>query len=101
MTGAFFRTTRRRDDVLVEWRFDLAQDKEVYRWFRERGHIGRFIDGMRSRGRYVKCSKEIAVMAKLTWGGAIGKSGSRPGTIWLAAAILYACPKPPTPYCSS
>jgi hypothetical protein len=68
--ASFFKVTRRRDDFLVEWRFDLAQDKEVYRWFMERGHQARFIDGMRSKGRYVKCSKELAVMAKLTWGGA-------------------------------
>jgi hypothetical protein len=70
MSVPFFRVSPRRDDFLVEWRFDRERDKEMYRWFMARGHQPRFIFGQRSRGRYVICSRDIALLAKLTWGGA-------------------------------
>lgn len=66
----FFKVLPRRDDYLVTFRDTLAREKEIYRWFRKRGHQPRFINGQRHKGRYVKCSRDIALLAKLTWGGA-------------------------------
>ncbi|WP_343545390.1 hypothetical protein [Sphingomonas paucimobilis] len=66
-----FDVTPRRDDFLVTWRQPKERDQEIRLWFKERGHQARFIDGQRSKGRYVKCSKAIALLAKLTWGGEV------------------------------
>lgn len=66
----FFKVTPRRDDYLVTWGDEDDREKEIRLWFKERGHQAGYIDGQRSKGRYVKCSKAIALLAKLTWGGA-------------------------------
>lgn len=52
---------------------DEERMKEIKRWFAAHGHLARRHDPSRlgfGGAWYVKCSKDIALLAKLTFGGA-------------------------------
>lgn len=67
----FFRVERHRDDYQVSWRVNAKRNLKIYHWFKERGYQGRFIDQQRSKGRYVNCDRDMALLSKLTWGGEV------------------------------
>jgi hypothetical protein len=64
----FFCVEPFEDRYKVTFNTKSEREREIKLWFRERGHQARRWHGTKP-GWYVKCSKDIAMLAKLTFGG--------------------------------